>query len=301
MYEDLALLSQVLDAGSFAKASAATGITKSRLSRRIGDLEQRLGVRLIDRNSRRFVATPIGLELARHGEMIRHEYDAALQVTQEALREPRGKLRLAAPSALMTLTVGEFCVDFASRHPSVNLTIDSTDGMRLPSEDGYDIVLIVTRNNLRDSETIARRLVDIPYELVASPEWFDKYGQIEDIQQLENVPVIGWWNDGNHPRWILETPQNGLVEVPTNPSMVTNNLLIARGAAVRGVGVARLPVRLTRDLKKSGHLKVVAPGYRIKAVPIYAIYRNKRSLLAAGRVFLDELTAHLKLWVQSED
>lgn len=59
--------------------------------------------------------------------------------------------------------------------------------MRLPSEDGYDIVLIVTRNNLRGSETIARRLVDIPYELVASPEWFDKYGQIEDIQQLENV------------------------------------------------------------------------------------------------------------------
>ncbi len=301
MYEDLALLSQVIDAGSFAKASAATGITKSRLSRRIGDLEERLGVRLIDRNSRRFVATPIGLELARHGEAIRFEHDAALQVSQEVLREPRGKLRVASPSALMTLTVGEFGVDFAARYPNVKLTIDATDGMRLPTEDGYDIVLIITRDDLRDSETIARRLVDIPYELVASPEWVARHGDCREIADLEKKPVIGWWNEGNQPRWILETPAGSLVEIAVDPSLVTNNMLIARHAAVRGIGVARIPCRLSTGLKRAGKLQVVAEGYKPKDVTVYALYRNKRSLQAAGRIFLDDLTSNLRSWLASAD
>lgn len=298
MYEDLALLAQVIESGSFAKASAATGMTKSRLSRRIGEMERRIGIRLIDRNPRHFVPTPLGIELARHGDAIRQECQTALQIAHATLSEPRGPLRIASPSVLMSFAVGAFCVDFAGRYQQVSLTVDATDGIRLPSEDGYDIVLVITRNELRDSEAIARRLVDVPFTLVASPEWIDRHGPFSSIDDLAGTPAIGWWNQGNQPRWTVKNDESGdLFPFHVSPVLFTNNMLVARHAAANGLGMAQLPERLAREMISRGELREVLPGVRPISTTVFALYRSKRSLLASGRVFLDELTLHLKNWV----
>ena len=181
LHGDLALLSVVIEAGGFTRASLASGMTKSRISRPIAPLEGRLGVRLVDRGSRWFNPTPIGLELARDGDSIRLESEAALQLTHHALRKPRGRLRMACQGALTTLVVGSFCVDFAQRNPDVLVTMDTMDGVRFPANDGYDIILQITRNELPASEVIARRLVDIGYEIVAAPERIEACGSIGDV------------------------------------------------------------------------------------------------------------------------
>lgn len=300
LYGDLALLSMVIEAGGFARASLVSGMTKSRISRRIAQLENQLGMRLVDRSSRRFNPTPIGLELARHGDAIRQESEAALQLAHYALRKPRGRLRVACPGALTTLVVGSFCVDFAQRNPDVLVTIDTMDGVRFPANEGYDIILQITRNELPASEMIARRLVDIGYEIVAAPGWIEACGPIGDIMDLAGRPAIGWWNEPMQTKWVLETPQHTEVALPVVSRLITNNMLIAREAAIRGLGMARLPARLTGDLKRQDALRVVMPGYRPRAVTVYAMYRNKKSLLVAGRLFLDELTQRLKAWAESE-
>ncbi|WP_414475980.1 LysR substrate-binding domain-containing protein [Microvirga sp. M2] len=298
---DLALLSLVVEAGSFSKASLISGMTKSRISRRINQLETQLGVRLVDRSSRRFNPTPIGVELARHGDVIRNESDAALQLAQDTLAEPRGRLRVACPGALATLVVGSFCVDFARSYPHVTITVDAIDGARFPTNDGYDIILLITRNALPSSEMIARRLVDIGYEIVASPEWIEDCGPISSVKDLAGRSAIGWWNEGVQAKWRLTTPQNTEIELPVVARLLTNNKLIAREAAVQGLGMACLPTRLTNSLKQRGLLQVVLPGCKPRDVTVYALYRNKRSLLFAGRMFLDELTQRLKVWIETDD
>ncbi len=301
LHGDLALLSLVIEAGGFARASLASGMTKSRISRRIAQLENQLGMRLVDRSSRRFNPTPIGLELARHGASIRQESEAALQLAHYALRKPRGRLRVACPGGLTTLVVGSFCVDFARRNPDVLITIDTMDGARFPANDGYDIILQITRNELPASEMIARRLVDISYEIVAAPEWIEAGGPITGVADLSGRSAIGWWNEPTQTKWLVETPQQVEVELPVVARLVTNNMLIAREAAIRGLGMARLPVRLTGEMKQQGLLRVVLPGCKPRDVTVYAMYRNKKSLLVAGRLFLDELSRRLKIWAASDE
>lgn len=301
LHGDLALLSLVIEAGGFARASLASGMTKSRISRRIAQLENQLGMRLVDRSSRRFSPTPIGLELAHHGDSIRQESEAALQLAHYALQKPRGRLRVACPGALTTLVVGSFCVEFARRNPDVLITIDTMDGARFPAHEGYDIILHITRNELPASEMIARRLVDIRYEIVASPEWIESCGPITTVADLAGRAAIGWWNEPTRTKWLVETSDETEMELPVVARLITNNMLIARDAALRGVGMARLPVRLTGEMKRKGQLQVVLPGCQPRDVTVYAMYRNKKSLLVAGRLFLDELSQRLKSWAASED
>lgn len=298
IHADLALLAIVVEAGGFSKASAASGITKSRISRRIADLEVQLGVRLIQRSSRSFAPTPLALELAGHGQTIRRESEAALELTQSVIRQPNGHLRVASPSGLGNLTVGSFCVKFIQRYQNVVLTFDTMDGTRYPSKDGYDIVIHTTNTPLGSSDIIARRLAVIDYELVAAPSWIAANAPLTRLDDLAGRTAVGWWKDPLRARWPILSPEGNEVELPVLSRMTTNNMLAMREAALEGLGMARLPRRLSAAPKSQGRLQVVLPGYRPRDVTIYALYHSKRSLLAAGRLFLSELAQHLQAWTE---
>lgn len=123
------LLSQLADAGSFTAASRATGVTKSRLSRRLAELEASLGIRLIERTSRSFRVTELGLQLCRYGATIRSESEAAMAFVQNSLAEPRGPLCIACPVVLSELVIGQVAARFARDFPDVQLTFDATSGL----------------------------------------------------------------------------------------------------------------------------------------------------------------------------
>ena len=299
VYDDLALLSLVIEAGSFTKASMISGITKSRLSRRIEDLEKRLAVQLIDRTSRRFEPTPIGMELARHGEIIRGEGDAAIQVARDSLNEPRGSLRIACPGALSTMIVGPFCCEFALRYPLVKVTLDASDGTKSPSIDGYDIILIGATRDLPNSETIARRIMRAEYELVATPEWIANHAPISSPEDLMDQSAVGWWDEAITPKWHLASTTGEQREITIRPRLVTNNLLVARDAALTGLGMTRLPKVMCGNDIRAGRLTRVLDHWFPPRVSIYAVYKSPRSLLLAGRKFLEELTFHLDKWIET--
>lgn len=289
MHDDLVLLSQVVEAGGFTRAATRSGIPKSRLSRRIDELERRLGVRLIDRSSRHFTPTPIGLDLARRGDLIRAEGENALRLIEESLAKPTGSLRIASPALLTQSVIADFCIGFARRNPHVVITLDTTDGTKPANMDAYDIALVAARQELSDMDMIARRLQLTEYALVSSPAWLAQAGPIHAPADLTDKPGISWLDEERAPLWRIVSNADEIADVGVRTRMVTNNLMIAHKAALGGLGITRLPrSQCVRDLAE-GRLVEVLPGWRPPTIWIYAIYRTRRSLQLAGRIFLDEL------------
>lgn len=294
MHDDLVLLSLVIESGGYSRASTRTGIPKSRLSRRVEELERRLSVRLIDRSSRHFTPTPIGLDLARRGDLIRAEGENALRLIQESLSKPTGALRIASPALLTENAIAEFCIGFSKRNPQVVITLDTTDGTKPQNMDAYDIALIASRHELPDTDMIARILQRTRYALVASPEWIAAAPPIHDPNDLIDQPAIGWLDEERRSVWDFVSDRGELSEVGVRTVMVTNNLKIVHKAARAGLGMARLPLSLVFEDLATGRLRRVLPGWQPPTFSIHAIYRTRRSLQLAGRKFLDELAQHLR-------
>lgn len=295
MHDDLALLSLVVEAGSFTLASHRSGIPKSRLSRRIDELEKRLGIRLIDRSSRHFTPTPIGIELARRGDVIRAEGENAFQIVQESLSKPTGSLRIACPSSLAERSVAAFCIDFSVRYPLVTVTLDTTDGTKPSSMDSYDIAIIASGSELADADMIARRIKRAEYVLVASQGWLGDIPEIREPSDLTDLDSIDWWTGERHSHLKLVSDQGEEADVRVRARFITNSLSVAYKAAVQGLGMVRLPMTLCADDLRSGRLRQVLAGWRPRTVSFHAIYRSRHSLQLAGRLFLDELLRHLQI------
>ncbi|MFN7003918.1 MAG: LysR substrate-binding domain-containing protein [Roseinatronobacter sp.] len=294
-HDDLALLSLIIEAGGFTRAAAVSGMTKSRLSRRLAELEHRLAVRLIDRNARRFDPTPIGLELAQRGAAIRAEGQMALQIARESLRMPRGALRVACPAILATQVVARFSVAFSQRYPEVSLTFDVSDGTKAPSFEGYDIILSAAIERLPDSEAIARKVLVTRYELVATPDWIARQPDLRHPADLSGLSGIGWWDGGQLTRFRLFNDKGEVEEFPIHPRLTTNNLVVALEGARAGLGMARLPERMCAAELRDGGLVHVLKGWRPLDVSIYALYMTRLSLMLAGRVYIEELAQYLYL------
>lgn len=294
MHDDLALLSQVIEAGGFSRASIRTGIPKSRLSRRIEELERRLAVRLIDRSSRHFTPTPLGLDLARRGEVIRAEGENALRLIQESLTKPTGALRIASPALLTEVAIADFCIGFSRRNPQVVITLDTTDGTKPQNMDAYDIALIAARQELPDTDMIARILQRTEYALVASPGWMAAAPPLHAPNDLIDLTGIGWLDEERRSVWGLVSDRGELAEIGVRTTMVTNHLKIVHKAALAGLGMARLPLSLVIEDLAAGRLRRVLPRWKPPTVSIHAVYRTRRSLQLAGRIFLDELAQHLR-------
>jgi len=297
IHDDLVMLSLIVEAGGLTRASSVSGTTKSRLSRRLAELERNLGVNLIDRTSRRFEPTPIGLELAKRGAAILAEGAAALKVAHNSLAAPSGALRVSCPAILAVNPISGFTVGFCRRYPDVHLTFDISDGTKAPNFDGYDIILSAAIEQLPDSEVIARKVMVSRYELVAAPDWLEARGPLNHPADLAGCSGIGWWDGGQLTRFRLFSDQGAVEEVSVQPSLTTNNLLVAQAAALAGLGMARLPHRLCAEALRDGRLVVVLRGWRPFDVSIYALYKTRRSLTLAGKRYLDELTGFLRQWM----
>ncbi len=287
--DDLALLSLVVEAGGLTAASKIAGITKSSLSRRLADLEESLGIRLIERTSRSFRVTDLGLQLCRHGATIRAAGEAALDLVQSTLSEPSGLLNIACPVIISEMIVGAAATKFALKYPRVQVTFDSTTGLPKDALDTYDLLFRPSPTILPDSEMIARPMLATPYELVASPAWVKSVGSITETAQLSGLDGIGWWETGPMPKWRLHHENGEQFEIPVRQRFQTNNLAVARLGALGGLGMARLPLPMCSADIANGRLMRVMASVFAETVSIYVVYPNRRSLTPAGRMFLEEV------------
>lgn len=290
--DDLMLLVEVIEAGSISAASRKTGIPKSRLSRRIEDLENNLGAHLLKRGPRNISVTEIGLTISKHGLKIRDELQAAKILAQDRHERPSGRLLVSCPIVLTELFLAEFATTFAVHYPDVQLTLDVSKGLFTPDINHYDIAIQPSQEGLPDSDIVCQKLALAPYVLVAAPTLVDPRNKKLVLSDIENIDAVGWGADGYSSRWKLYGIE-GEAELDVRLRFSTNSLKVVHTAALQGLGLARLPIRLCKRDLEAGRLFLPLPDWTPRSVSIYAIYPSRRALTRAGRVFVSELLRYI--------
>ncbi len=287
--DDLMLLVEVIDAGGFSAASVRTGVPKSRLSRRIAALEEKLGVNLLLRNSRNFEVTEIGEQLYQHGCIVRSEMHAAMTLVHDTQGEPCGTLRVACPIALVTEVVGRVAADFALAYPRVRFCLSTTMGTLESQTKHADLVLLPSAKDLPDSDMIVHRVALARYILAAAPAVLEAAGHPTHPDALSGMDAIGWGSTDESTRWHLVGPNNEQADFEARIRFSSDNLIMIHEAALAGLGVARLPEIQCRRHIERGQLCVVMPGWAPPPISIYALYASRRHISIAGKLFLNEL------------
>ena len=287
---DLYFFAAVVTHGGFAPAGRALGVPKSKLSRRIALLEERLGVRLIQRSTRSFAVTDVGQRYYQHCRAMLTEAEAAEESVAVLQTEPSGLVRLSCPVALLAARVGPMLAQFMAHHPRVLLHVEETNRRVDVVAEGLDLAIRVRPPPLDDSELVLRVLSDRGQCLVASPALIAAQGG----NPAGPADLAGWPSMDLAPaqelhRWRLLGTGGASAEVRHQPRYVTGALLALRDAAVAGVGVVQLPRMFIDAECHSGALVEVLPGWEPRREIIHCVYASRRGQLPAVRALIDYL------------
>lgn len=286
---DLRFFVEVVDQNGFAAAARKLGMPRSRLSRRIGLLEERLGVRLVQRSTRRFVITEIGQEYYRHCAAMLVEADAAQDVIDRVRAEPQGTVRVACPSSVIYFQVGEMIAQFMAECPKVEVLLESTNRRVDVIREGFDLAIRVRFPPLEDSDLVIRKLADSPQRLVASPLLCKHLPKPLVPADLATLPSLAWEPTQHQHEWQLEGPNGATASIRHKPRFVTEDMAALRLAALRGVGVCQFPTFVVQEDIKAGTLLDVLPDWRPQTGIIHAVFPSRRGLLPSVRELLDHL------------
>lgn len=281
---------KVVDYGGFAAAGRALDLPKSRLSRRIAHLEERLGVRLIHRTTRQFTVTEVGQTFYQHCKAMMVEAEAAEEAVAALQAEPRGVVRITCPITLLHVHVGPMLARFMARYPGINLQLEATNRRVDLVGEGVDIAIRVRPRPFDDSDLVLRVLADRGHCLVAGPALIQRLGEPVVPSELSAWPGLSM-NEGKHiHKWALSGPGGAKAEIHYHPRLITTDMLALREAAMAGIGVVQLPVLMVKDQLASGELVRVLNAWEPRREVIHAVYPSRRGLLPSVRTLVDFLT-----------
>lgn len=286
---DLAYFANVVEHGGFAPASRATGVPKSKLSRRVAALEQRLGTQLLMRSTRRFTVTEVGRVYYRHCRAMLVEADAAQEAIASAHAEPCGTVRISCPVALLAARVGAMLAQFMLRYPRVRIVAEETNRRVDVVAEGFDLAIRVRPFPLQDSGLVMRVLSDRGQCLVASPSLLRSHGMPDGPHDLMRFPTLDLSQSQEDHRWRLQQADGDPVEIRHQPRLVTHSMLALREAALAGVGVVQLPRMFIADELARSLLVNVLPGWEPRREVIHVVYASRRGQLPAVRQLIDFL------------
>jgi len=288
-YEDMRIFAQVMEAGSFTAAADRLGMSKQSVSRRLMQLEERLGVRLLNRSTRRLDATPLGQHyyqsaLRLLGEVQQVEHDISGQA--QALR---GTLRLSAPLSFAMSHLGCLLTEFLQLHPQVDVEVDLSDRAVDLIGEGYDLALRI--GALEDSSLIARRIASVERVYCASPAYLQARGvplKPEDLAGHDCLPYA-------HSRQVQwQFRQGGKAQaIQVTGRMRANNGELLRDAAIAGMGVTYLPTFIVGQALADGRLVNVLEEWTPPALQLSAVYPQHRQVARPVQGFVSFLRERL--------
>jgi DNA-binding transcriptional LysR family regulator len=282
----MAIYAHVVEGGSFSAAARRLGMSRSAVSKAVAKLEHSLGVRLLHRSTRHLSVTEVGAAFAEHCSRIVDEMTRAEQVASSLHAQPRGVLRVAASVAFGTLHVAPALADFLGRYPELDIDMTITDrGIDL-AEEGYDVVVRVTRE--LPPNLVARRLAPVRRKLCATPEYFARHGTLQAPQDLARHNCLDYTHSGEQGLWRFTGPE-GEIAVPVSGRLRINDDEALSQAVLGGLGLALLPTFIVgRDLQ-AGRLRAALSEYLPVERHVYALYLPTRHLPAKARAFIDFL------------
>lgn len=293
---DLYFFAKVVEHGGFAPAGRALGIPKSRLSRRIALLEERLGVRLIQRSSRRFAVTELGRAYHGHCLAMLVEAEAARELIESRRAEPSGVVKVSCPTALLYFHVGAMLTRFMAEHPRVEVQLEATNRRVDVIREGFDLAIRVRFPPLEESDLVMRVLAQSPQCLVAGPALLKELSLPLAPADLAGLASLGWSGDPGGWRreqdWCLDGPDGATALVRHAPRFVTEDMVALRLAALAGLGVVQLPLMMVEDDLKAGTLVQLLDGWAPRAGIVHAVFPSRRGILPAVRALIDALARY---------
>lgn len=291
--EGLYYFVQVVDHGGFARAGRALEIPRSRLSRQLQDLEGRLGVRLVNRSTRRFVITEVGRQVYTHATAMLAEAAGALEAVEFARAEPRGRLKASCPVAIAQTALAPLMPDFLARHPAVRLQLHVSNRRVDVLGEGFDVALRVRAKPSGEDGLVMRAFGTFEELLVAAPAYLTRSGPLNAPAQLAGQVTLDYAGELERQPWQLRGPEGESERIEHEPRVVCHDFIVLRSLALAGLGVARLPETVVAGDLREGLLQRVLPGWNSELGILHAVFPTRRGLLPAVRSFIDFLAARL--------
>lgn len=290
---DMLYFAEVVDRGGFAAAGRALSVPKSKLSRRVAELEHRLGVRLLQRTTRKLSLTEAGEVYHRHCVTMREAAEAANEAVEVVRSEPRGTVRVSCPVSLAQGSVGRLVPAFLQRHPHVRVDMQVTNRVVDLVQEGIDVALRA-RPSVDDSGSlVVKPLGQAPGRLVASSALLRRLGRPAAIDTVATLPSVSMsaGADGRATMLLLG-PAGRQQEVIHRPVYIADDLSTLKHAIVQGTGMGLLPVDLCQAELDAGQLDEVLPGWAPPPAVFHAVFPSRRGMVPAVRRFLDFLAEH---------
>ncbi|MFM5295625.1 LysR family transcriptional regulator [Aeromonas veronii] len=281
--ELMGLFATVVEQGSFTRAAELLGMPKSSVSQKISRLESQLGVRLLQRTTRRLSLTPQGELYVEHCQGLQAMARSANLAMARLRSAPAGRVRITAPEATGTLLLGRILAEFRALYPEVVLELTLSDEQLDLVGEGYDLALRAAP--LKDSSLICRRIGQVARHLVAAPAYLAAHGMPQQLSELGRYACLV---HSAMPVWPLQEggwrPQG---------ACVSNSLLALREMALHDGGIALLPHHVCEGDLVAGRLQKVLPDQPIPANPFYLIYPSREHLAPALRTLMDFVAERL--------
>jgi DNA-binding transcriptional LysR family regulator len=290
---ELRSFAEVVDAGSFVAASGHLGLSKAAVSRHVGDLETRLGVRLLHRTTRKLSLTDEGEVFYARSRQLLGDLDAAESEVTSRSRDAVGLLRVSVPVSFGIQHLAPAWGAFRERHPKVALDVNLSDRVADLAEEGFDVAVRIAL--LAESSLVSRQLATTRVVLCASPAYLRRAGTPEHPADLARHAVIAYSYWSERDTWEFEGP-GGKASVRTQPWLRTNNGDVCRVAALQDQGLVLQPTFIVGGDLAAGRLVEVLPDWRSVTLGIHAIYQSRKHLPPKVRLLIDFLVA----WFREE-
>ena len=294
---DIRLLLQVVDNGSYTAASRITGIPVSTISQRITSLEAAAGIGLLRRTSRSMSVTETGSLLLEHARALDDMARLAEQILFDRGHEVSGTLRVTASFALAQFALASLLPRFLAKHPKATVQVDASNQFVDLVAGGYDVGLRAHGAALKDSSLVQRVVARTPWSLAAAPSWLGLRGMPVTPEQLRPLETLYFAATSDEPHWLL-CRQEERVDMRLTPRLRSNDMATLRQAAIDGGGVVGLPSYVLGPAVRSRLLAPVLPGWTVSVSNISVLTPPKRQSSRLARQFVDFLANELQSLVE---
>jgi DNA-binding transcriptional LysR family regulator len=286
-FHSMQIFARVVEAESYSEAAEKLGISRSAVSKRVMQLEAALGVRLLNRTTRRVIPTEAGLVYYDRCRRILAEADEADQLVQRLHSDTGRSLTINAPVSFGIRHLGSAIAEFAGHHPDLELSVTLSDRFTNLSEEGYDVAIRVAKQVA--SGLIAERIAPIRVVLAAAPAYLERYGMPATPKDLVGHSCLHYSYLASRDVWNFIGP-DGAHTLRVAGRITANNGDVLMEAALQGLGIAHLPTFFIHHELQAGRLQLVMPDYKIPEISLFAVYPPNRQ--STGMVGL--LTEHLR-------
>ncbi len=280
----LVLFAKIVEVGSFSEAARILNLPKSTVSRRISDLENALGLRLLERSTRKLHLTDVGAELLSQAQKSAEIEDAIKAIVSQKTTDISGTLRIAAPPNIADSVLSPLIIAFQASHPNVRFQVMITDRYVDPISEGIDLGFRV--GQLPNSSLIKQTILAYRHQLVASPDYIHNNAPILEPQDLINHRLLAFSFWGTSNEWVLGQNEKR-VHIAIQPSLEMNDYAGLAVALEGGAGIGELPPIVLPHLIRDGKLLEILPTWHFPKQALSIVHLGKRHMRRPVRLFKD--------------